>query len=466
MWGRVLAGIFVVAADSAAATTSRVSVATGGAQAAGGSSANAVLSVDGRFVAFDSAASNLVTGDVNAQRDVFLHDRQSGVTTRVSVATGGNEASGGSSQAPSISANGRYIAFDSAATSLVTGDTNNARDVFVRDVQLGTTTRVSVATGGGEVGGASYGARISDDGRYVAFGSVATTLVAGDTNAAEDVFVHDRQLGTTIRVSVSTAGVQGVADSYINDLSADGRFITFEVALDNNNLTPGDFNNLEDVLLHDQLLHTTTRVSVPTGGVPQVTDFACIGSRISPNGRFVGFSSQSAQLVPGDTNGNADLFLHDLAATRVTCRFSLQSSGAQISNTSNSIGFGGMSDDTRLMVFHTRSTDVVPGDTNGFGDIFLHVRGTGTTSRVSVGPGGIQAVGGHSLQPHISGNGLVIAYSSSATNLVASDTNVLQDVFVYDMTPPQACAGDTNADNAVNGADLSVLLARFGTVCN
>src|SRR5436309_13324280 len=203
LWGR--------SAD--AQTTERVSVASGGTEG-NGASLSSALSADGRFVAFVSAATDLVAADTNGVSAVFVHDRPPGATERVSVASGGAQGNGSSGLIgfafpPALSADGRFIAFVSLATSLVAGDTNGATDVFVHDRQTGTTERVSVASGGTEGNDASLGFALSADGRFVAFQSAATNLVAGDANRASDVFVHDRPAGTTERVSGACVGSGG-----------------------------------------------------------------------------------------------------------------------------------------------------------------------------------------------------------------------------------------------------------------
>ena len=180
--------------DLRSGTTRRVSVAGDGTQANDPSYSSAI-SADGRYVAFQSDASNLVPGDTNQARDVFVRDLRSGTTRRVSVATGGTQAND-PSYSPAISADGRYVAFESNASNLVTGDTNHSFDVFVRDFRSGTTQRVSVASDGTQANGDSYGQAISADGRYVTFDSDASNLVPGDTNHRTDVFVHDRRSST------------------------------------------------------------------------------------------------------------------------------------------------------------------------------------------------------------------------------------------------------------------------------
>jgi len=197
-----LAGVVpLLCAPTQAQTTTRVSVDSSAVEANGPSSLPAV-SADGRYVAFYSVASNLVPGDTNATGDVFLHDRQTGQTTRVSVDSAGGQ-SNGNSGVPSLSADGRFVVFHSVATNLVPGDTNAVADVFVHDRQTGQTTRVSVDSSGAEGNATSYlavvGPLISSDGRYVAFQSLATNLVPGDTNGVQAGFVHDCLTGPTAR---------------------------------------------------------------------------------------------------------------------------------------------------------------------------------------------------------------------------------------------------------------------------
>ncbi|MGH9282551.1 MAG: TolB family protein, partial [Acidimicrobiales bacterium] len=322
------------AAEAALATT-LVSVSSTGSQAGGGFlSTQPATSADGRFVAFTSSAVNLVANDGNNVTDVFLRDRTAGTTRRVSVSSAGVEANAGSSQ-PSISADGRFIAFSSGASNLVTGDTNGQTDVFVHNRETGETTRVSVVTGGGQgcapvapattcsgntgpgavTGGASQSPSISGDGRFVAFQSAASFLAtgvpAGDTNGAVDIFVHDRQTTTTSRVSVVTGGGQGCAGSpctgagasTLPSISRDGRVVSFTSAATYlaSGVPAGDTNGVLDIFAHDRQTTTTARVSIVTGG-GQATG-ASNPSSISGDGRFVAFTSESNNLVAGDTNG-------------------------------------------------------------------------------------------------------------------------------------------------------------------
>src|SRR5439155_1129649 len=232
---------------------------------------------------------NLVTGDTNAVSDAFVYDRVTGTTERVSVSSAGAEANG-TSFAPAISADGRFVAFPSEATNLVPGDTNGATDVLVRDRRTGTTERVSVSSAGAEANGTSFTPAISADGRLVAFASEADDLVIGDTNQAFDVFVHDGMTGTTERVSVDSTGAQANAASiehFCPALSADGRFVAFES--DATNLVPVDTNAATDVFVRDRLTATTDRVSVDSTGA-QANDRSDFPA-ISADGSVVAFVS-------------------------------------------------------------------------------------------------------------------------------------------------------------------------------
>ncbi|WP_173977550.1 DUF4347 domain-containing protein, partial [Magnetospirillum sp. LM-5] len=335
------------------------------------------------------------------------------VTERVSVATGGAEGNY-PSYTPSISADGRYVAYYSYASNLVPGDTNNAADTFVHDRQTGTTSRVSVATGGGQGNATSYFPSISADGRYVAFYSFASNLVPGDTNNAFDIFVHDRQTGSTSRLSVATGGAQGNSGSYTPSISADGRYVAFYS--DASNLVPGDTNGNGDIFVHDRQTGTTSRVSVGVAGVQGNSSLEGRTS-ISADGRYVAFNSHSSNLVTGDTNSRFDVFVHD-RQTGTTSRVSVATGGAQGNNTSY---FPSISADGRYVAYYSYSSNLVAEDTNGYADIFVHDRQTGTTSRVSVATSGVQA-NGDSYKPSISADGRYVAFHSNASTLVAGDT--------------------------------------------
>jgi Tol biopolymer transport system component len=410
-------------AEGATAKTIRVSVRSNGSQA-NGPSFDTSISADGRFVAFDSDASNLVSGDTNNRSDVFVHDRNTGTTTRVSVRSNGDQATTGfGSYTASISADGRFVVFLSGASNLIPGDSNGVDDVFVHDRQTATTSRVSVGFNGDQANADNFSPSISADGRFVAFSSGASNLVSGDANGTFDVFVRDRQAGTTTAVSVRSNGDQANNVSYTPSISADGRYVAF-VSLAAN-LVRGDTNGKSDVFVHDRQTATTSRVSLRSNG-DQANNRRSDEPSISADGRYVAFVSLAANLVPGDTNGKADVFVHDRQSA-TTSRVSLRSNGDDVNWPSLDPS---VSADGRYVAFRSGAATLVPGDTNRAVDVFVHNRQTATTSRVSLRSNGDQAKG-NSFAPSISADGRYAAFHSYATNLVPGDANGMPDVFIH-----------------------------------
>ncbi len=338
--------------DRQSGDTSRVSRAFDGSEANSWSN-RPDISADGRFVTFYANADNLVGDDTNGRHDVFVHDRNSATTVRVSLASDGSQANGHSYR-PAISANGRYVAFDSLATNLVPGDSNNRQDVFVHDRQSGQTDRVSVASDGSQANHVSFQPRISADGRYVVFFSAAWNLAAGDTNGEQDVFVHDRQTGTTTRLSVASNGTQGNDRSFDPDISDDGRFVTFNSFA--SNLVTSDTNSRPDAFVHDLQTGQTTRVSTASDGT-QGNSFSS-QPRISADGRYVTFLSDASNLVGGDTNGIREIFVHDRQSGS-TRRVSVSPDGSQANN--GAFGRPALSADGRYVVFESTTQNLMPG---------------------------------------------------------------------------------------------------------
>jgi Tol biopolymer transport system component len=298
--------------DLLTGTTELVSVAIGGGPGNNWSSNRPSISVDGRYVAFESSATNLVPVGTHGSDQVYVRDRQTGTTELVSQSDGGTVGNG-VSHWPSISADGRYVAFNSFASNLVPGDTNSEIDVFVRDRQTGTTERVSVATDGTQGNGTSYLPSMSADARYVVFESAASNLVPGDTNQSDDIFVRDRRTGTTQCVSVAPNGAHGLSGSFQPSISADGRFVAFVSGA--RNLVPGAMG-AEQVIVRDLYSPTYQCVSVSSGGAQSLGGSG--NPSISADGRFIAFESPASNLVPNDTNGFTDVFVHDRAATGFT----------------------------------------------------------------------------------------------------------------------------------------------------
>jgi Tol biopolymer transport system component len=444
----ILFSLVISPALAAAGDTTRVSVASDGTQGSGGDSIRNSISADGRYVAFSSDASNLVSGDTNGTSDVFVHDRQSGQTTRVSVAsdgTQGNSLSG----SPSISADGRYVAFLSGASNLVSGDVNGYwDDVFVHDRQTGQTTLVSVASDGTQESLFSDQPSISADGRYVAFESLASNLVSGDTNSEWDVFVHDRQSGQTTRVSVASDGTQGNSGSFSPSISADGRYVEF--LTDASNLVSGDTNGYTDVFVHDRQSGQTTRVSVASDGTQGAG--SSFYAAISADGRYVAFDSDANNLVSGGTSQWEGIFIHDQQTGITTC-VSIASDGTQGDSLSSKPS---ISADGRYVAFLSQASNLVSGDTGGYGhdDVFVHDRQSGETTRVSIASDGTQGNYPHwNTNPSISADGRYVAFSSDASNLVSGDTNGVYDVFVHEngALPAVASISGRVADGSSNG---------------
>ena len=315
--------------DRQTQATERVSLSSAGLEGdddsgntVGGGNISVGISGDGRFVAFSSNATVLVGGDGNAVTDVFVRDRLNGQTERVSVDPGGMELTGFSNN-PAISANGRFAAFVTV-NPVVPEDGNNHFDVYIRDRLAAETERVSVGSGGIEGNGSSRKPSLSADGRFIAFVSAATNLVAGDANDALDVFVHDRLTATTQRVSVRTNGAEADGVSDEPEISGDGRFVVFQS--DATNLVDGDTNAVRDIFVHDRQTGVTTRVSVALGGAQG--SFNSNTPAISGDGRYVAFETFSADLVTDDTNDQSDVFVKDLL-TGMIRRASLGVDGVQ-----------------------------------------------------------------------------------------------------------------------------------------
>jgi cold shock CspA family protein len=336
------------------------------------------ISADGRFVAFSSYASNLVAGDSNGGSDVFVHDRANGITERVSVDSSGAEGNS-DSWYPSISADGQVVAFYSAASNLVAGDMNGSADVFVHDRATGTTERMSIDSSGIEGDQDSRFPSISADGQIVAFDSGATNLVAGDTNGCWDVFVHDRTTGSTERVSVSSSGKQGNSGSEYPSSSADGRVIAFYTNA--SSLVFGDKNGADDVFVHDRATGITERVSVDSSGAEG--NGQSYDESISADGLAVVFTSTASNVVAGDTNGSADVFIRD-RSTGITERMSMGSSGAEGNGSSLDPT---ISPDAQIVAFDSYASNLDPSDTNTLLDDFVHERCSITASWTNYGSG-------------------------------------------------------------------------------
>jgi Tol biopolymer transport system component len=402
-----------------------------------GESDGVALSGDGRYVAFVSVATNLAAGDTNGSADVFVRDLRTGATERVSVANDGSEGAGTVFDVPALNDDGRFVAFSSGASNLVAGDTNGIIDVFVRNRQNNITERVSVASGGAQANGRSSSPALSSDGRYVAFASDASNLVPADGNGVSDVFLRDRQSDTTERVSVATGGGEGNSNSAPPDLFAPTVAMSADAryvvfASAASNLVSGDTNGTADVFLRDRQSDETERVSLSVDGAEG--DGSSEQPSVSNDGRYVAFRSVAGNLVPADSGSNEDIFVRDRQLPTTT----LESAG------SFPPGQGGfssrqpaLSDDGRWLAFESGAPNLVPDDTNAVNDVFVKdIGGTDVIRRVSLGVGGQQADDFSGPWVAISGDGRYAAFSSNALNLVAPDENDAFDVFVRAVVSP------------------------------
>jgi Tol biopolymer transport system component len=416
------AAVLAAGATAAAQSTTRVSVDSSGLQANQESDTwSPAISADGATVAFYSLASNLVANDLNFTWDCFV--RAGATTERVSVDSSGVEGNS-VSWGPSLSADGRIVAFQSLATNLVPNFVFQGWQVFVRDRNAGTTTLASVDSSGNEANGACGIASISSNGRFVAFSSIASNLVSGDTGGIQDVFVHDLATGTTERVSVDSSGVQGDSDSDAPAISGDGRFVVFHSLA--TNLVASDLNGCKDVFVHDRVTGTTRRVSVDSAGGE--ANAASSFPSISDDGAAVSFNSQATNLVASDTNGFLDAFAHDLA-TGATERVDVSTSGGDADSPVQDFAVTSISRNGRLVAFASGASNLIASDTNRAMDVFVRDRATGITYRESVDSSGAQA-NDYSLQPSLSPDGESLAFTGFASNLVTGDTNGSGDVFV------------------------------------
>jgi pseudomonalisin len=407
-------------------------------------------SADGRYVAFVSLASNTLAGDANANGDVFLRDLQTGTTSLVSLANDGTRGTE-PSRWPAISADGRYVAF-SSGSDLVTGGRLNGGDIYVRDLQLATTVRASVSSAGVPADAGCLYPSISGDGRYVAFSSAATNLVPGGGGGVLQIYVRDLQLGTTTLVSQTAPGTIGDANSTSPAISGDGQSVAFISAA--SNLVTGATAAGSQVFLRDLRAGTIDVVSAaPDGSAANNVVYLNPndGERlaITPDGRFVAFASFATNLAPGDDNGNSDVFVWD--------RDTHQPTLASVSNDGSFLfgaGAPSLSADGRFVSFWAALPD------GQVSQLALRDTLTQQTLLLSVGPGGVLA-NANTSQVALSANGRALAFSSVATNLVAGASNGQEQI--YSLTVP--AAGPVYAQAlALTPAALQVGASATGTV--
>lgn len=393
----------------------------------------------GNLAAFESKADNLVPGDANGVQDIFVRNRASGKIERVSIGSSGNEANG-PSRLPSFSSDGRFVAFASSASNLVPDDTNATEDIFVHDLLTGLTELVSVNSQGEQGNGDSLSPALSGDGRFVVFVSRSANLVEGDTNGVEDVFVRDRQTGTTELASRNSTGQQGNGRSISPAITPDGRYVAFSSSA--NNLAGGSLP-FYNIYLHDRLNGTTELVSRMTR-----LGYSSLSS-LSSDGRFVAFDSTGI-LTAHSMKKPYNVFVLDRAAG-TTQTISIDATGTPQGGTAPAI-----SADGRHVAFQA-SNPLLAADTNGVSDIYVFDRQARLMERASTSCQGTQGSGA-SYRPAISADGLMVAFDSLAGNLVTGDINGTSDVFITDRRPLVADAGPDQAVEQTSPAGAVVTL--------
>jgi len=410
------------AAPDAPGVIHRVSVAVGGGGASGDSE-SVDVNRNGRLVAFQSEAPDVVADDDNELTDVFVRNRRQDQTILVSAAPDGTVGNSQSGE-PSISNDGRFVAFSSFSADLVAGDTNNASDVYVRDLQDGVTVLVSADLNGGPADSGSGDPAISPDGRYVAFESAATDLVDGeDAAGTSDIFVRDLGTGSTTIVSVDTTGAAADGGSFAPSISRGGTKVAFwSTASD---LVADDTNGFDDIFVRELPAGMTERVSVAQDGGD--SDQLSRDPDISADGTRVAFVSRANNLVPNDNNGFViDVFVRDLTAD-TTLRASVDAAGKDAGDNSEGPT---LNRDGTLVAFYSRAKDLVePRQRDFVQDIFVRDLTTSTTQLLTRDVNG-RAPDGHSSWPVIANNGKTVGFESSAEDLVPQDNNQASDAFV------------------------------------
>jgi dipeptidyl aminopeptidase/acylaminoacyl peptidase len=460
---RIALMVFMAAAMSAAAQTPQLVSSPGNSlasSAGGGDSSSPLISADGQFVLFASLANNLafatngsaVAAPVPQHLNVFLRNRNTGATTLISANSAG--VPGNSNSWPrAISANARYVLFESFASDLVPADTNKTSDVFIRDLTLGTTTLVSVSTNGGVGSGRSQDSVMTPDGRYVAFSSIASNLVPGDTNQIPDVFVRDLQTGTTMLISpgaVAGATIPAGTEppgSELPDITPDGRYVAFYSA--GINLVPG-VTSIGEIYVRDLVAQTTTMASTNARSIASTvfgtTDVISCNHLISTNGQFVAFD-----VTPNPSNN---------ILAGVVLRYNIQTATIDVINT-NGVGLS-------LGYTEARNLDMTPngrfvgylGISNGSTAAFVWDAQSGISTLASGTVSNLIPAQSTCLSPLLSTNGRFAVFLSNGTNLVGSALPAGYHLYRRDLTNGTTEPLDTDLSTislALNFGSLPVM---------
>lgn len=416
----------------------RVSTTASGQQTTS-QSINPVFSPDGTKVLFQSGASNLVANDVNDGWDIFIKDLVTGAVTRVSEnAAGVGSAQGKYSEGASFSPDGTKVLFESTDNNLVAGDTNGTKDLFVKDLVTGAVTRISVSSAGVQANAHSVQASFSPDGTKVLFTTYASNLFAGDTNGAQDVVVKDLVTGAVTLVNASAAGVQGNSAAWHAVFSPDGSKVAFVGY--GSNLVDGDTNGQPDIFIKDLTTGAITRVVEWAENIGVAYDLA-----FSPDGTQLCFTTYWAY---PDEGGISRIFVKNLADGSVT-QVTTNQAGGQAAESSEGAAF---SPDGTKVAFWSYASNLVNNDTNGQADVFIKDLVTGEVTRVSLDAAGVEG-NNSSERLSWSPDGLSIAFSSYASNLVSGDTNGFSDIFIKTVAEPSVPYDPPVVKPTVTGLD-------------
>ena len=421
------------------------------------------LSTDGRYMVFISDATTLTAdADANATFDAYVRDLSTGVTSLITINAAGTAASdtGVSVTSPAvISGNGRYVTFASTSTNLVSPAPSAHMHIYRRDLQSNTTILISTDSSGTSGNGDSDAPVISADGRFIAFTSLATNLTAiADANGGNDIFLHDCQANTTLLVSVNAAGTAaGNGASTLPVINSDGHFVAFASAA--SDLVAGDANAASDVFRRDMQVNGTASTVIVSGvtGTSTPGNAASSNPQINSTGQFVTFDSTATNLVAGDVNGLRDIFRRDCATNTTVCVSAINGSvtpGAGFADT----GPAPMSADGRYVVFTSSKTNLVSNDTNGSNDIFRRDCNTNTTILISaLNNTGTVSQTGNSKNGQVSSDGRFVAFESSCTNLTAATYMAGYQVYRRDTVTNATLLLSTSLTGTTGNADAQYL---------
>jgi len=389
----------------------------------GGNILNPDISYDGRFVAFASASKQFVPDDTNTKNDVFVRDTESGSIVRANVSNSGSQMEL-SVRDFAMSDDGKFVVFSTEEDDLVSNDNNGKIDVFLRDLEHETTEKISVSENNTEGNGNSLGAEISADGRYVVYQSAASNLVSGDINSEIDIFLNDRELNTTVLISKTQAGTQGNGQSHSPSINCSGSHISF--ASQASNLSSNDTNGVSDVFLVDRINNKRLTNITESGNKHS---YAKAPISCAANKLVFKSSALNLVPTKTDTSNYSDIFAYDINSQNieyvsVDSSENLVDGHIPLNLTNSSIDFSG-----RYAVFAHRSGALITGDNNGTEDIFIRDLHKGTTQLVSKRSASVETTA-TSQYPAISADGRKIIYISADPGLVANDTNGLSDLFV------------------------------------